>query len=489
MHKNVFLAELNTYYLGALKKFLKDTIIYGLATVLPRLMNFVLVPLHIDKLETTSYSDNTTFYIYAAFFNVLLTYGMETAFFRFFSKHHDKDKVFSTAFISLTVTTVLFFLVVFLNNDALANLVNLKLSYFNLLLGVLALDTLVVVPFAFLRATGRPIKFTAIKLTNIAIYVVLNFFFLWAIPKFGIGYPGYDSKDLVKYIFVANLAASVVTFILLTPYFIKTKIQFSMDILKQMLNYGWPVMVAGMAYVINENFDKWLLPELLGKDINGAYSGCYKIAVFMTIFIQGFRLGAEPFFFNHAENQNAKKTYADIMKYFVICGSLMMVFIMAYFDLFKQLVVRDSSYWIAIDIVPIVLLANLFLGIYFNLAIWYKLTDKTRFGMYLSLVGAFITIALNYYLIPRIGFMGSAWATLAAYGIMMVLSYVIGKRHYPVPYDLGKILLYLGLTVILSGIIYLRFKSNYLMSTVLLLVFLGVVIMVERKDLKRLLKN
>ncbi|MBP93679.1 MAG: polysaccharide biosynthesis protein [Flavobacteriaceae bacterium] len=475
--------------MGTIKTFFKDTIIYGLATVLPRLMNFILVPLHTDKLATSSYSDNTTFYVYAAFFNVLLTYGMETAFFRFFNLSNEKNKVFSTTLISLTVTTVIFLIAVIVYNEPLADLVNLNQTYFNLLLGVLVLDALVVAPFAYLRATGRPIKFTAIKLSNIAVYVVLNYFFLWAIPKFNIHFPGYNKDDLVQYIFIANLLASITTLLLLAPYFFKTKLQFSKTIFKQMLNYGWPIMVAGLAYVINENFDKWLLPELLGKSINGAYSGCYKIAVFMTIFIQAFRLGAEPFFFNHAKELNAKETYARIMKYFVICGSLMFVFTVAFLNIFKELIVSDPSYWIAIDIVPIVLLANLCLGIYFNLAIWYKLTDKTRFGMYFSLIGAVITIAFNYIMIPRIGFMASAWATLAAYGSMMIISYQIGKKHYPVPYDILRISSYLVLATVISAVSYFRFNENYYVSTILVLVFLGIVYISERKDIKQLLKS
>ena len=417
-------------------------------------MNFILVPLHTDTLETASYSDNTTFYVYAAFFNVLLTYGMETAFFRFFSKSEEKGKVFSTTLISLTVTTIVFLLIVVLFNEQLAALVNLNQTYFNLLIGVLVLDALVVAPFAYLRATGRPIKFTAIKLSNILVYVALNFFFLWAIPRFAINFPNYDSNDLVKYIFVSNLVASIITLLLLSPYFFKTKLQFSITIFKQLLNYGWPIMVAGLAYVINENFDKWLLPEMLGKDINGAYSGCYKIAVFMTIFIQAFRLGAEPFFFNHAKELNAKETYARIMKYFVILGSLMFVFTVVYLNLFKELIVRDESYWIAIDIVPIVLLANLCLGIYFNLAIWYKLTDKTRYGMYISIVGAIVTIIFNYVMIPKIGFMASAWATLLAYGSMMLISYQMGKKYYPVPYDIFRISGYLVFSTIISAVSY-----------------------------------
>jgi O-antigen/teichoic acid export membrane protein len=475
--------------LGTLKKFFKDTIIYGLATVLPRLMNFVLVPLHTHKLDTASYSDNTTFYIYAAFFNVLLTYGMETAFFRFFSKSEEKGKVFSTVFISLVTTTILFLVPVFWFSKELAMIVNLNESYFNLLVGVLVLDALVVAPFAYLRATGRPIKFTAIKLSNIFVYVLLNFFFLWAIPKFGFNFPDYDSKDLVKYIFISNLVASITTLLLLSPYFFKTKLQFSFTIFKQLLNYGWPIMIAGLAYVVNENFDKWLLPTILGKDINGAYSGCYKIAVFMTIFIQAFRLGAEPFFFNHAKEKNAKTTYAVIMKYFVICGSIMLVGIVAYLNIFKELIVRDESYWVAIEIVPIVLLANLCLGIYFNLAIWYKLTDKTRFGMYISIIGAVITIAFNYTMIEKIGFMASAWATLLAYSCMMLISYLLGRKHYPVPYDVLKIGGYLIIAIAFSALSYYRFNTNYYVSNVIVLVFLGIIFISEKKELKQLLKK
>ena len=451
-------------------------------------MNFVLVPLHTDKLETNSYSDNTTFYVYAAFFNVLLTYGMETAFFRFFSKSEEKDKVFSTAFISLVVTTISFLILVLIFNSQLSNWIGIDQTYFNLLIGVLVLDALVVAPFAYLRATGRPIKFTGIKIANILIYVALNFFFLWAIPKFGIHFPGYDKSDLVKYIFISNLIASIVTFLLLLPYFFKTKIQFSKTIFKQLINYGWPIMIAGLAYVINENFDKWILPDLLGKDINGAYSGCYKIAVFMTIFIQAFRLGAEPFFFNHSKEKNAKQTYALIMKYFVIVGSLMLVFIVSYLDVFKSLIVRDQSYWIAIDIVPIVLVANLCLGIYFNLAIWYKLTDKTRYGMYLSIVGAIVTIAFNLLMIEKIGFIASAWATLAAYGLMMMLSYYFGQKYYPVPYNLKKIVGYLLLAIGFS-VIALKTNGNYYINTAIVLLFLMIAFMLEKKELKQLLKR
>ena len=452
-------------------------------------MNFILVPLHTGTLQTSSYSDNTIFYVYAAFFNVLLTYGMETAFFRYFSKSKEQGKVYSTVLISLVTTTIIFLALVLAFSTQLSNWFGLQPVYFNLLIGVLVLDTLVVAPFAYLRATGKPIRFTAIKLSNIAIYVGLNFFFLWAIPKFSFEFQWYQENDLVQYIFIANLCASVATLLLLLPYFLKFKWQFDKTIFKQLINYGWPIMVAGLAYVINENFDKWLIPDLLGRDINGAYSGCYKIAVFMTIFIQAFRLGAEPFFFNYSKESNARETYATIMKFFVIFGSFIFLLILAYLDFFKELLVKDESYWMAMDIVPIVLLANLCLGIYFNLAIWYKLTDKTRFGMYISLIGAVITIGLNYTLIPEHGFIAAAWTTLAAYGSMMLISYLLGQKYYKVPYEISRIGLYLVMAVGLGIIILLKEDQNYLLNTGILLLFLLTAIIIEKQTIKGLLNS
>ncbi|MFD0863084.1 oligosaccharide flippase family protein [Sungkyunkwania multivorans] len=475
--------------MSALKRFLKDTVIYGLATVLPRLMNFILVPLHTEKLGTVSYSENTTFYVYAAFFNVLLTYGMETAFFRFFSKHQDQKRVYSTVLISLTVTTLIFLATVWSFNGQIADMVGLRLDYFNYLLGVLVLDTLVVAPFAYLRATNRPIKFASIKIANIVIYVLLNFFFLWAIPKFSWEFSFYEPEHLVQYIFIANLAASAFTFLLVTPYIIRTELVFQTAIFRELIKYGLPIMVAGLAFVINENLDKLLIKDMIDEDTMGAYAGCYKLAVFMTIFIQAFRLGAEPFFFNHAKEKNAKETYAIILKYFVITGSIMLLGIVAYLDWLKPLIVRDESFWKAIAIVPIVLLANLCLGIYHNLSIWYKLTDKTRYGMYISIMGAIVTVVFNVVMIPVLGFMASAWATLAAYGGMMIISYLLGRKHYPVPYDLKRIALYLLIAVLMSAVSFHYLRGQYLMNTLFVFVFLSVIFFAERRELIRIIKR
>lgn len=480
--------------MSTLKRFFQDTIIYGFATVLPRLMNFVLVPLHTHALGTAGYSINTTFYVWATFFNVILTYGMETAFFRFFSHSKEKDKVFSTSFITLTLTTIIFFVLVFLFRDSIIQLVDLRPLYFNYLLGILALDTLVVIPFAYLRASNRPVKFATVKVLNIAVVVILNFYFLWFVAEFPAFAPdgilsNYSDADKVGYIFLANLAASAVTFLILLPYFFRTKLDFSTTIIRQMWKYGWPIMVAGLAFVVNENLDKLLLKEMLGDEIMGAYAGCYKLAVFMMIFIQAFKMGAEPFFFNHSKNENARKNYASILHYFVITGSLIFIVLVAFIDIFKILIIRDEEYWVTISIVPVVLLANLFLGIYHNLAVWYKLTDKTRIGMYISIFGAVVTILFNVFLIPVFGFMAAAWATLAAYGSMMLISYFLGKKYYPVPYNLRKIGFYLSVSIVLSLVSFVFFRGNYIVGTAAVFFFLLVVYALEQKDLKQLLKR
>ena len=480
--------------MSTLKRFFQDTIIYGFATVLPRLMNFILVPLHTEYLGPAGYAINTTFYVWATFFNVILTYGMETAFFRFFSHSKEKSRVFSTAFISLTVTTVIFISLVFVFREKITDLVDLRPVYFNYLLGILALDTLVVIPFAYLRAMNRPVKFAMVKILNIGVVVILNFYFFWFVSEFPDLSPeiilsNYSQADKVGYIFLANLAASGITFLILLPYFFRTKVDFSSAIFRKMWKYGWPVMVAGLAFVINENLDKLLLKEMISDEVMGAYAGCYKLAVFMMIFIQAFRMGAEPFFFNHSRNENARETYATILQYFVIAGSFILVILVVYIDFFKRLIIRDEDYWFTLSIVPVVLLANLFLGIYHNLSVWYKLTDKTRIGMYISIFGAAITIAVNLLLIPVIGFMAAAWATLAAYGSMMVISYFLGNKYYPVPYNLNKIGFYLLISVTISFISFIFFREDYLAGTAFVVLFLGIVFGSEWKNIKQILNR
>jgi len=474
--------------LSVLQRFFKDTIIYGLAIVLPRLINFLLTRLYTGVFKNEQFSENTVFYVYAAFFNVIFTYGMETAFFRFFSQHKDKEKVLSTSFIALTSSTIVFGILLFTIAKPLVSLMNIDLLSYYILVSIILLETLVVLPFAYLRVTGRPIRFAIIKLFNVFIIVGLNILFLAK---------GFQSESLrnlfhftneVQYVFTANLVASAIIFVCILPYYIKTKWILDKTILKSLLSYGWPIMVAGIAFVINENFDKWFLD---GRDphINGAYSACYKIAVFMTLFVTAFKMGAEPFFFNQAKASNAKENYARILKYFTIVGSLGLLIIVVYINLIKDIIIKNESYLFALKIVPIIIIANLFLGIYNNLSIWYKLTDKTRYGMYISILGAVITIALNLAFVPEFGFMVCAYATLIAYGVMMVVSFYLGKKHYPVPYDVKRISLYLATSITLTVLSFYQFDSNIYIGTLFLVVFLGLIFFLEKKEFKQLLKQ
>ena len=484
--------------LSALQRFFKDTIIYGIAAVLPRAINILLTYLHTSTLKSDKYADNTWYFVFAAYFIAFLTFGLETAFFRFFSKEKEKGKIVSTSFITLLGSTILFLsILLFFNADislilGFDNPLHLKILTF-----VTALDLLVVIPYAYLRVTNKPLKFTFFKVVNILIYAFFNIFFLWFVPyalKNDISIPeiitdSYQNTPTVVYIFIANLIASLTTFLMLLPYIFKFKFDFDGKVLRKMLVYGLPIMVGSLAYVTNENLDKLLLGDMLGKEQMGIYAACYKLGVFMTIYIMAFRLGAEPFFFNHAHKENAKETYAKILTWFTIIGALFMLIVVVYINLFAGILLAKPEYYQALAIVPIILLANLFLGIYNNLSVWYKLTDKTKYGMYFSVFGAFLTIAFNIIFIPKIGFMASAWATLIAYGTMTIISYFYGKKYYAVPYNISKVILYIIISVGLSFISYYYFKENYIISTLIIIAFVVFIALNEKEELKTIIKQ
>ena len=477
--------------MSTLKRFFQDTIIYGIAAVLPRVINFLLVRVHTDALAADKYAVNSDFYIWAALFAVLLTFGMETAFFRFYNTEKKKDALIATTFVSMLVVSVVFVMSIGIFFDFFQHFLDFENNplRLKLFIGILALDTISMVPFAYLRVTNRPIRYAFIKLINVGVIVLVNLVFLKYIPYFletGVGLPSifenaYTSTQKVNFIFIANILGSAISFLLLLPYLLKFKFQFDVQLLKKILRYSWPIMVAGLAYVINENLDKFLIKRMVGAYEMGIYSACYKLAIFMNLYIMAFRLGAEPFFFNQASKKNAKNTYALIMNYFVIIGALVLIGIVGYIDILKHFI--NSNYWGALAIVPIVLLANLFLGIYYNLAIWYKLTDKTRFGMYFSIIGAVITIVLNVWLIPVIGIMGAAYATLIAYVSMTVISYLVGKKHYPINYNLKKMGLYLICATTICLISFYYFRGNLWVSTLLITGFSAIIYFKEKKDL------
>lgn len=484
--------------MSTLKRFFKDTIIYGIAAVLPRAINILLVKIHTSVFGAERYAVNTDYYVYAAYLNALLTYGLETAFFRFFTKEKEKGKVISTTFIALLSTSLLFLVIAFFNAAHIASYFNFeKVSYVQILILTAFFDTIVVIPFAYLRVNNKPIRFAGIKIANILIYAFLNVFFLVLIPK------GYVPKTVVPtslhffnagspqviYIFIANVIASIATLVMLFPIILKIKWQFDSAILKKLLAYGLPIMVASLAFVTNENIDKLLLKNLVGNKDMGVYAACYKLGVFMSIYIMAFRLGAEPFFFNQAKQKGAQEKYALILKWFTVLGALFMLIVIVYIDVFAQVLLGKKEYFDALAIVPIVLLANLCLGIYNNLSIWYKLTDKTRYGMFISIFGALITIVFNLIMIPKIGYMASAWATLITYALMMVVSYSLGKRHYPVPYKTLRIVSYVCIAIGLSLISFTFFRQNYIVSTACVLLFLSSIYVFDKKELIALIKR
>jgi O-antigen/teichoic acid export membrane protein len=484
--------------LGTIKRFFKDTIIYGIAAVLPRVINFLLVRVHTDALPASNYAENTNFFIWIALLIVLLTFGFETAFFRFYNSEDKKDSLVSTTQLSIIISTSIFVLLAFSFTDFFTQIFDFGNNplQLKLLIGILALDAVMMVPFAYLRASNRPIKYASIKLINVGVIVVINLAFLKFIPEmldnnrtvptFLITW--YNSTSLVNFIFIANLFGSAVSLILLMPYLLRFKWTFNTVLFKKMLAYSWPIAVAGIAYVINENLDKILIGQLIDKETMGIYAACYKLAIFMNLYIMAFRLGAEPFFFNHSDKKNAKETYAKILNYFIIIGSLVFVGIVVFIDVLKELFINEK-YWEAIMIVPIILLANLFLGIYHNLAIWYKLTDKTKFAMLFSIIGAIITVLFNVILLEKIGFIASAWATLLAYGTMMLLSYFIGKKRYPVPYNLKKSGSYLVVSIVISFISFTYFREIYLVSIGLVMIFALLIFRNEKKELLAILRK
>lgn len=485
--------------MSGFKSLFKQTFIYGLATVLPRMLSFILVPLYTDPsvLSVEEYGRVSFIFAYFVLFNVVLAYGMETAFFRFFNKEEHQEKVTSTSAVSIIISSFILLGIAFLFRHQISSLINIDLQYLNLVFIILLLDALVIIPFSWLRATAKPMRYAIIKIFNVAVNLGLNVFLLLYLKDLAEGNSIFDSiykPDFeISYIFISNLIASGLTLLLLLPFYTKIKFTFNTVLWKKMMRYALPVLIAGIAYSVNETFDRILLEYLLPPDIAdkqlGMYSACYKLALFMTLFATAFRLGIEPYFFSHSKTENPQKNYATILEYFVAFGSVILLTVVVFADVLKPYIIRSEAYYEAMWIVPFILLANFCLGIYHNLSVWYKITDRTKFGAYISIFGAIVTLVLNYVLIPVIGFKGSAIATLSAYGIMMLLSFYFGRKYYPVPYNFKKISLYLVVSILFSFIFFYNYRENYIIGIAMLIVFLGLVILLEKKELKQLLKR
>lgn len=485
--------------MGLYKNLFKQTAIYGLATVLPRMLSFLLVRLYTGILPTAEYGEVSILLSWMVFFNVILSYGMETAFFRFYNSESDKQNVIATTTISVFWSSIFFLFGALIFRNTLAAMANVDVQYITYSIWILVLDALVIVPFSKLRANQKPMVYAAIKIGNVAVNLILNLFFLLFLPKIAESNPDsflgnlYIDNFEIGYIFVSNLLASLLTFVVLSPNYLSLKRNFDTVLWKKMMRYGLPILVAGIAFAVNEHFDKillgYLLPENIAKSEVGAYSACYKLGLFMVLFATAFRLGIEPFFFSHSNNENAPQTYAVITKYFVILGSLILLGVIVFADILKLLLLDNQSYWEAMKVVPLIILANFFLGIYNNLSVWYKLTDKTIIGAYISIVGAIVTLGLNYLLIPKYSYYGSAIATISAYGSMMFISYILGNKYYPIPYDMEKIGAYLGISIAFSVISFYGFRENYFVGIPLLIGFMYFIYHNEKETLNRILSK
>lgn len=490
--------------MGTLKKLAGETAIYGMSSIVGRFLNWWLVPYYSRIFLPEEYGVVTNLYSYVAFLLVMLTFGMETGFFRFANKTQQNDKIYSTSAFSLFGSSLLFVAIAFIFSGNLAGFLDYPNSkqYIEWLAVIVALDAATAIPFANLRLEGKAVRFATLKMVNIFFNIFFNVFFLTVCPHILKSNPDsfirfiYHPEFGVGYVFVSNLIASVITLIMLIPEIRKIKLLFDWKLFREMFWYSFPILLVGIAGMVNQNIDKILIPELIPASQKpmeqlGIYGANYKLAVLMNMFIQAFRYSFEPFFFSHQKNSNSRVIYAHVMKYFVIFGLLIFLGITLFIDVFK--IIIGSEYHSGLKVVPAVLMANLFMGIYFNLSLWYKLSDKTWMGAWIAGIGAVLTIVANVLLIPTMGYMGSAYGVLICFIIMTIISYVVGQKYYRVDYDLKRILMYIAIAIgfyYLSD--YIHFSSSivqYGMNISLFSAFLVVVFFAEKNDIRSLLKR
>jgi len=452
--------------MNPLKKLLKQTAIYGLSSIVGRLINYFLVPLYTRIFLPQEYGIVTELYAYASFLMIICTFGMETTFFRFSQSDHEKDTVYTTSLIPVVLLNLAFIVA----GVVCSSFVTGRLHYGNhseyivYFVMIVGLDAIVSIPFARLRQQNQALKFAVVKLGNILINILCNFFFLLLCPyliRHGYDLPRalYHPSGGVGYVFLSNMIASGVTLLILYRDVIMVKLTFDRRLFKEMLWYTLPLLLAGLSGMVNETLDRILLRYLIVVPSGvpnpsayimaqiGIYGANYKVAILMTLFIQTFRYAAEPFFFAHAKEHDSREIYSQVMTYFVLFGLAIFLGVMLNIDIIKHFI--GERFYPGISIVPVLLLANLFLGVIFNLSIWYKLNNMTKYGAYITTFGALVTIASNIVLIPRIGYAGAAWATLICYFLMMLLSYFWGQKYFHVDYEIPKILGYFVLALLL----------------------------------------
>jgi O-antigen/teichoic acid export membrane protein len=485
-----------------LKKLASQTAVYGLGSVLPRVITFFysFVLTYIFK-QPSELSANIVFYSYISFLNILFTYGMETAFFHFSNKVDDKARVYSTAVISIVVSCIGLSLLFILFSGSIAYLIKEPehVNYIIWCVLIVATDAIMAIPFARMRLNNQAKRFGALKLLNVTVFISICIFYFNVCKPAYIDNPEstlgklYNPEVGVGYMFLAGFLANLVSLLFLAKEFTCIQYVFDKDLWKQMLRYAWPLLILGFAGMINETFDRfiliYLLPEEVAKTQTGIYGQCYRIAMFMTIFTTAFKYAAEPFFFNHAKHQDSKKLNAMVMKYYILFCLFLFLGTMMNLPWLQKVV--SENYRSGLGVVPILLLANLCVGVYWNLSIWFKLTGQTKFGAMITVFGAVITLVINFVGIPKFGYMACAWATLASYGAMMVASYILGQKYYPIKYNLRSIFVFtfLALGFYFISTIYSSMQNIYIkliLNNILLALFALIFYKLEFDNLKKL---
>lgn len=489
------------------KSLVKDTAIYGLSSIIGRFLNWCLVPLYTTMFAVSDYGVVTYVYSIVALALIILTYGMETGFFRFANheRYSDPMTVYSTSLMSLAGTSTLFLVLVavFLNPITDAMHCGGHPEYVVMMAVAVAVDAFTALPFSYLRYRKRAMRFATLKLVNIGVNIGLNIFFILICPWLMMQAPGaidgiYDPEMGIGYIFLANMVASLLTLVMLAPELRGFKWRFSSQLWKEMIRYSLPLLVLGIAGIMNQTIDKILLPDLVADKAEameqlGIYGANYKIAIVMVMFIQAFRFAYEPFIFaqNREQGGDKNQAYRDAMKYFVIFAMVIFLGVMYYLDILKYFIA--PRYFSGLKVVPIIMTAEFFFGVFFNLSLWYKLTDKTIWGMWFSLGGLAVTVAMNVLLVPRLGYMGAAWAALACYGSMMVASYFTGRAKYPIGYETGRLIFYFVTAMIFyAGGMLIETGNKWLdmgLRTVLLAGYVAIVVRREHLDIGSMLSS
>lgn len=491
--------------MGAIKSLAKDTVVYGASSIIGRFLNWCLVPLYTSVFPDTEYGVVTYVYSFTALALLILIYGMETGFFRFANHDRYKDpmEVYSTTLISLGISSTLFLILALVFVGPVARLLHCPShpSYAAMMALVLAFDAFSAIPFCYLRYRHRPMRFAALKLLGIALNIGFNLFFILICPWMMNVAPSwvdwfYDPGFGIGYIFLSNLISSAVVMLLLIPDLTGFRWRFNAALWREMIRYSFPLLILGIAGIMNQTVDKLLLPYLVADKATamaqvGIYGANYKIAIVMVMFIQAFRFAYEPFIFARDKEAGSTRKYADAMRYFVIFGLVIFLGVMFYLPVLRYFIA--PSYFSGLKVVPIIMIAELFFGIFFNLSLWYKLTDRTIWGTWFSLLGLAVTLALNFLLVPRMGYMGCAWAALACYTVMMVTSWAVGRRKMPIPYATGRLCLYFLAAMALYGLSVAVTTGHEAVDlgvrTILLACFVGAAVKFEHIPLPHLPKH